>query len=173
MCLIRLSSFQQKNTESRKSEKLKTAGAALAAVSVMMIMAKRILRDYMSLVFLTDTIALIQHITVNIQSGKTYIQMFEDIGYGFYRKLSFENINGFVSSLKCNGLVYKEYIYLAEKFLLSAGRHPMEEELLYLNNNLEAVKKAREDRLEIYKNNRKSDITASVSTGLILFILLI
>jgi len=99
--------------------------------------------------------------------------MFEDIGYGFYRKLSFENINGFVSSLKCNGLVYKEYIYLAEKFLLSAGRHPMEEELLYLNNNLEAVKKAREDRLEIYKNNRKSDITASVSTGLILFILLI
>ena len=99
--------------------------------------------------------------------------MFEDIGYGFYRKLSFENINGFVTSLKCNGLVYKEYISLAEKFLLSAGRHPMEEELLYLNNNLEAVKKAREDRLEIYKNNRKSDITASVSTGLILFILLI
>ena len=97
----------------------------------------------MSLMFLTDTIALIQHITVNIQSGKTYIQMFEDIGYGFYRKLSFENINGFVSSLKCNGLVYKEYIYLAEKFLLSAGRHPMEEELLYLNNNLETVKKSK------------------------------
>ena len=152
---------------------MKTAGAALAAVSVMMIMAKRILKDYMSLMFLTDTIALIQHLTVNIQSGKTYIQMFEDIGYGFYRKLSFENINGFVSSLKSNGLVYKEYISLAEKFLLSAGRHPMEEELLYLNNNLEAVKKAREDRLEVYKNNRKSDITASVSAGLILFILLI
>ena len=152
---------------------MKTAGAALAAVSVMMIMAKRILKDYMSLMFLTDTIALIQHLTVNIQSGKTYIQMFEDIGYGFYRKLSFENINGFVSSLKSNGLVYKEYLSLAEKFLLSAGRHPMEEELLYLNNNLEAVKKAREDRLEVYKNNRKSDITASVSAGQILFILMI
>ena len=149
------------------------SGLLLIFLSVFMQFYKSTVKNRLNINFINDTVNLLQHIQLNVNSGKSYPEIIKNNSYGIYKNFDFYNREILYNSLLKSKLLKKDTVDIVFNIFSSLGKNSVYEETIYINRQLKQLKEKMKELKDEYNRNKKANLTAGISAGLIVVILLI
>lgn len=147
----------------------KIAGLVCIVLSSIYILNRRLIFDYMTSLFLKDTLKLMQMLKLGCHTGKTYRQIIENCGIATYKNFDISDSSTFFDSILINRDVKNEI----KAFFDNIGKNTSDSEEEYIKQAMEFFSYRAKKLQEHYDLNCKSGIVAGVSLGIIIFIVII
>ena len=149
----------------------KIMGFLIITVSSAIFLNQKTIFDYFTYKFSSETAEILKLLKIECTSRKTYNKIFENVISNNFRFYSFDGtlvINPLYISF-----VHKEEKDRAERLLDNLGTKNLKNELEYISNETEYFIYKSEFFKKKFDSNKQANLTAGISLGIIIFLLIV
>lgn len=137
---------------------------------------KNTFSDYITYIFLKETVDILSFLKIECPSRKTYKRIFENMNLKdkkFYENFDFEYRNKFLDDNFLIEFVEKNEIEKVKEFFREIGTKNMYFELEYIENQIKYFLYQKNFYKEKFDKNKQINIISGFSIGIVIFLLII
>ena len=154
----------------------KLLGCIFIVVSCTFLFYKKSIIEYQTYLYLKDITYIANQIKLLSAFNDTYDNIFKRINLNntvYFKDFDFLKRDSFIKSIAQNKSIDENAIKNSQEFLNNLGKQNRQAEEEYININLTIFNQVLTSTQETYQNNKKLNLMAGASVGLIIILIII